>query len=480
VRLTPYFRAPAETRKSNMKIRVLIFGLSCAITLSAQHQHFSWQESCFKNPGLPYCPGHDFAVKPTKPGAKKNGTSTGALPSTAETIDASGIDWRFADPSADALAVLNCGKLSDSPVAHNLIDQLGVNQGLSQADLQKIFRAFSGVEQVALSVHEDRIVLLVTGRAPDSILPVPEAGWKAVSLGGKAVLIGHGDAVDQAVQRLSLASPLAGLAEMALERLADSDFWAVGTAKLAGQEAVNAGVKRFSLTASMRDRLTSDTAFEFDQVPDATAIRPWLSTLSDPKLDGNVIHSTMSMETVETPQRFGQIATSPLGQRLGALIKSARYLPVRDTSTTVHTKPVIYGLDDGPRETKYVLSAPETPAPVSPAQPVTGLSGTWAFTHAEGRFQGTIELRQTGSTITGTWHTSVGKIEPDDPLAGRVDGHTVTLTRFVGNNQTFVLTLSVDGNRLDGFGDGYFLNHTNLNMQRASLTAPASSTSSKR
>jgi hypothetical protein len=128
---------------------------------------------------------------------------------------------------------------------------------------------------------------------------------------------------------------------------------------------------------------------------------------------------------------------------------------------------VIYGLDDGAREVKYVVSGPDISASASPAQPVTGLSGTWAFTHAEGRFQGTIVLRQTGSTITGTWHTSTGKSEPDSTLSGRVDGTTVTFTRLVGSNQTFVLTLSADGNRLDGFGDGFFLNHANLDMQRA-------------
>jgi hypothetical protein len=265
-------------------------------------------------------------------------------------LDAGGIDWRFADPSADALAVLNCKKLSDSPLAHSLIDQLGANQGLGQPEVQDIFRGLSGLDQVAFSVHEDRIVLLVTGRAPDSVLPAPEDGWKAVSFAGNAILIGHAEAVEQAVQRLSTASPLGKLADMALRRPADSEFWAAGSAKLAGQEAVTAGVKGFSLTASMRDRLTSDTAFEFNGVPEASAIRVWLSTLADAKIEGNVVHMRMSKAADETRQSFDQIGVSPFGQRLGTLIKSARYLPVRDTATTVHTKPVIYGLDDGPKE----------------------------------------------------------------------------------------------------------------------------------
>jgi len=78
-----------------------------------------------------------------------------------------------------------------------------------------------------------------------------------------------------------------------------------------------------------------------------------------------------------------------------------------------------------------------------------------------------VSLRQEGSYFTGTWHTSKGKSEPDDAVSARVDGNTVTLWRFIGNElQHFTLSLSADRSRLDGYGDGYFLNHTNLNMQR--------------
>ena len=406
-------------------------------------------------------------MKPTKRGAANTGASSGTSSAMDPTVDAGGVDWRFADPSADALVVLTGSEVSASPVGHNLIDQLGATGGLSRADVQNVLRGLSSVHQVALSIRQDRVVLLVTGRAPDSILPSPEAGWKAESLGGDALLIGHADAVDQAFQRLLTPSPLSELANKAMERPADSEFWMVASAKIAGPVAVAAGVKLFWLMASMRSDLTSDTAYEFNGVPEATKIQPWLSNLIDPKIEGNAVHVRISMEADETRKSFGQIAASPLGQHLGTLIKSARYLPVRDSATTVHTKPVIYGLDDGAREVKYVVSGPDTSASAPSSQPVTGLSGTWAFTHAEGRIQGTIVLRQTGSTITGTWHTSTGKSEPDSTLTGRLDGKTVTLTRLVGNNQTFVLTLSADGNRLDGFGEGFFLNHTNLDMQRA-------------
>src|SRR6202023_9338 len=49
---------------------------------------------------------------------------------------------------ADALAVLNCSKLSASLLARGLLEQLGANQGLGQAEVQTDLRALSGVGQV--------------------------------------------------------------------------------------------------------------------------------------------------------------------------------------------------------------------------------------------------------------------------------------------------------------------------------------------
>ena len=110
------------------------------------------------------------------------------------------------------------------------------------------------------------------------------------------------------------------------------------------------------------------------------------------------------------------------------------------------------------------------------AQEPKDLSGTWGFSHLDDRFQGWIVLCQSGSTLQGTWHTSSGKSEPDTLVTGSVDGKTVTLKRFVGHNQqSYTLTLSADGNRLDGYGEGYFLHHTNLNMTRSEDDKPAKS-----
>jgi len=132
---------------------------------------------------------------------------------------------------------------------------------------------------------------------------------------------------------------------------------------------------------------------------------------------------------------------------------------------------------------KKVYTTDDITSPACPlAQEPKDLSGTWSFTHFDDRFQGWIALCQSGSTLQGKWHTSSGKSEPDTLVTGSVDGTAVTLKRFLGpNQQSYALTLSADGNRLDGFGEGYFLHHTNLNMTRSGdakpATAPPSTTS---
>jgi len=259
-------------------------------------------------------------------------------------IVADGIDWRFADPFADALAGFNFRKLSSSSLASGLITQLGANQGLTESDMQRIFRALTGADQIALSVHENQIVFMVSGRGTDSI-PVLEPGWKSAPVGTNAVLVGHTEAVDEAVQRIATEQPPAGLKKLGAERRASSEFWAVGSGGLAGPQAVSAGVNGFSLAISIQDRLTSDLAFEFNKAPDASTIGMWAATFPGAALKGNMVLARASMETAELQQKFGPIAASPLGQNLAPLIKAARHLPAGDTTETTRAKPVIFGLE---------------------------------------------------------------------------------------------------------------------------------------
>jgi hypothetical protein len=337
-----------------MRIRVLALGLVWVASLCGQRR-FSWQDYCFDHPSAPFCSGHDYAIKRPPKEAAPRDVVTNPFPPAPQKVTPSlivigGIDWRFADPSADALVGFNFSGLSASPLSRTLIAQLGASQGLTEVDMQKIFDGLSGVDQVALSIRDDRIVVMIIGRVTDSPLPAPEAGRKAVLVSGNAMLVGHPDAVDQAAHRIAINGPLAESTRLAVERQATSDFWALGSPGLVGPQAVNARVKRFSLTVSIRNRFSSDMSFEFDRAPAADTLRLWQTTLGAATLEGSVVHVRMSMEADEVQQKFGQIAASPVGQRLAALVKAAQYLPMRDTSVSKHSKPVIYGLDDGPRE----------------------------------------------------------------------------------------------------------------------------------
>lgn len=337
-----------------MKLRVFLVSLAWAVCVYGQKKGFDFQEACFRNPSLPYCSTRAFVIKPPKNG-EKPGPGYGGAPAEGlapVTIDAAGIDWRFADPAADALGVLSWSKLPPESFAHSMVDQLASNLGINPTAVQNAFRALSGVNQVAISVRGDATLILVTGRPADAILPALDRGWKSANVGNGHLLVGRADAVDQALQRLSVASGLGELPQKAQQRCGDCELWVSGSAKLAGQEAANTGVKRFEVTASMQERFTTETVFEFDGAPDAGAIRVWLATLGEAKIDGNTVRAGMLIDAGAARRNLSQIARSPLGQGLAAFIQAAPYLPVRDTAATVHAKPVIYGLAGGPQEVK--------------------------------------------------------------------------------------------------------------------------------
>jgi hypothetical protein len=333
-------------------MRTLVLGLFLAASLFGQygHQRFSWQEACFKNFGLPYCQGNDFAIKP-QPGGKNQSRGIGAtydpFPAanvTPAEIVAGAIDWRFADPSADTLVGFHSRQLAAEPLGRKVITQFGANLGLNPAEIQNMLERLSGVEQVAISSGQNQTVLMVTGRASDSTLPPLEPGWKATPVVGNAVLIGQAEAVDQAIQRMAKDDPPSQLMRLAMRRQAGNEFWAIGFAGLAGPQAEGTKVKGFSMGVSIRDRLTSALALEFDGPPDAKALAAWAPAVKGP-IEDNVVHVITTIEANEVQQKLDQIAASPVGGNLTALVKPTRYLPVHDASVPKQAKPKIYGLD---------------------------------------------------------------------------------------------------------------------------------------
>jgi hypothetical protein len=346
-----------------MSMRWFAMVLVCAVALSGQ-KRMNWQNLCFKNPGSPVCQGRDYATKPParEPSPEKKGAGVQSVThvvspaqhsASPAVIAVGGIDWRFADPSADALVGVNFSRLVSSTLARNLIVRLGAQQGISEAEMNKIADGLSDVDQVALSFHENRMVAMVTGRVTDAGFPPPEAGMKIAPVSASVMLVGHEDAVDQAIRRIAIKIPLIDdVAKLAEESQSRSELWAIGSAALLGPQAVSGGVKRFLLNVSVRDNLTSDLTIEFYRTPDMSTLHAWQTTLGTAAIEGNALHVRISIEAGEVEQKFGLIAAGPVGQRLGALLQAARYLPAHEStpSSPKATKPVIYGLDGGPRE----------------------------------------------------------------------------------------------------------------------------------
>jgi hypothetical protein len=190
---------------------------------------------------------------------------------------------------------------------------------------------------------------MLTGPAAEQALAAPEPGLKIVPLNNGTILMGHSDAVDQAVQRITWKGPLGPFAQAAEQRQASAELWVIGGPAAAGPEGMRAGIRQIALTVWVRDRLTCDMAVEFSAPPPPALFQ---SRLASATIEGNTAHMRLSMDANEIQQKFSQIATGPLGPSLGAMIDAAHYLPARETQAVEQKKPVIYGLDDTPREVK--------------------------------------------------------------------------------------------------------------------------------
>jgi hypothetical protein len=335
-----------------IRIGVCVLGLLCTLSVSAQRKRFSWQGYCFDHPAAPFCRGHEYAVKKHPPGqnGEPQGGDTGEFTPTptVETpsiiVIPGGIDWRFADPAGETLAGFHFKHLSTSPFASRWIAQLGARQGLGEADTQKILSRLQGMDQLALSVRDGKMVAMLTGPLASQTPPALDPALKAATVSGGALLIGHAEAVDQALQRIAAQGPPSESTRLAYELHAGKDLWAIAPARLAGDEAVNAGVQQFLVSLFIGNGIASDVAFECSHAPDPDTLRMWQTSLGAPSLERDILHFKASMDAGEAQQKFDRLAAGPLGPYLASLVAAARYLPARETNPSQKARPLVYGL----------------------------------------------------------------------------------------------------------------------------------------
>lgn len=103
---------------------------------------------------------------------------------------------------------------------------------------------------------------MITGRLAGSTPPPPEAGMKYHILSGDAVLLGHAEAVDEALRRIAFPAHDTEQTLLAARLAAQYDFWACGgpgpAAMTGTQRALPPGINHIQLAVSLRDSFTVD------------------------------------------------------------------------------------------------------------------------------------------------------------------------------------------------------------------------------
>jgi hypothetical protein len=327
-----------------VKLPAFSIAMVFATSLYGQYggHRFSWQESCFNHPGLPYCQGNEYAVKPTPP-PKNGGKIVVTDPVTGKpvVVSVTGIDWRFADPAADGVAGIDVAKLMASPIAHDLVADWAAMLGFSQPEVEKLFESLLGVDQLAISVRDGKAVVMLTGRATAWRMASGNPDWKSAPGPGGTLLFGDAGSVDQALERLKSQAPAASGQKV------NEPIWAVLSRALLGPQEEKAGVERITVSVAMSDRLSIDSSYELSAPADKQA---WPASMPGATVDGNGVHWKSSVEAPALEETLARLGSDPAGRSLGALAGVARSLPTNQPAPIDHSKPVIYGLDDGPRQ----------------------------------------------------------------------------------------------------------------------------------
>ena len=95
------------------------------------------------------------------------------------------------------------------------------------------------------------------------------------------------------------------------------------------------------------------------------------------------------------------------------------------------------------------------------------LTGNWYYEIDNNQHRGYIRFNQSGSMLSGIWHTT-SKQEEDTPVVGQITGDTLVMRRskvWGSHDQDFTLSI-LNKDQISGFGEGFFLHHTDLRMAR--------------
>jgi hypothetical protein len=334
------------------------------------------------------------------------GPRTTVIPQTAHPAAKAlslAASWSFAHPNADLLMAIRASALRESPILQDMLAQL---PPALQADAQKIgnaIRQLGEVDQAWLSTRSGDYLLLLQGRLnlPAGFVAAGN-GMTSYRISSTAVVLGPGDSVAHAVERLAAQQgPPSKLARRIAQLAATNEICMSGTRALLDARAgmakpgmSQAGASQaatsklsndltgFSLGLGLRNELKLDLLLDYASLSGAQHALAEAREKPSPagssvhvaaQLEGTSVRMTLAIERAELTKAMHGALAGPLGNQLSILTAS----PALAADTTMayksadgtkqiapggqmvpptadaHGKPgdlVIYGLQGGPKE----------------------------------------------------------------------------------------------------------------------------------
>lgn len=286
-------------------------------------------------------------------------------------------DWRFADSRAVLIGGFHGHSLAESRFVRALLFDLARRHGATLADIDRMMKPFDGVDQVCFSLSSasrgaPEVLIYVNGNLEGSPAPMllqNSGAFKSVSIDDKSIVLGTPALVDQAVARMH--APVAAdspLIRRARELAPRDDFWmAAHPSAMASSSDMARNLEAFSFGVNVQRQFWMEARFDthseeiaeqlagaLEDGQDETADSP-LARAMVVDTNGSVveIHATADARSVVLD--FAKQVREFAGEQVGTLVASLRTAAAAAAKPAPEPpprKPVIYGLDDGPREVK--------------------------------------------------------------------------------------------------------------------------------
>jgi len=274
-------------------------------------------------------------------------------------------DWRFAHPDATMVGGIRPSTVLDSPLLAAALADATKKDPSTAAMIGMAGGFLSGVTEIRFSLvdngtPEPDVIALVSGRLDDVLVSMlAQEKAKSRRIDANTLLLGNGDSLDKAVQRMSESAPVLQSRVLdGIQPLGGYDFWISGKLpRLPITDSLKLNLRGLALGLSMHDNVEMELAMD----------------AATPAMAESLIRSAHEAEATQAAQFKGKLLSSLDGTTARFRLNIPRELAIDAMRSNTRTtqpalsassagtplppqpKPrrqtiVIQGLDSGPRE----------------------------------------------------------------------------------------------------------------------------------